>query len=46
MALEKQLKIRDFRVERSIEGAAFGESMFRLVGLLGRDNPMFRWLVV
>jgi hypothetical protein len=45
-ALEKQFRLTSFRSERSREGMEFGERMFKLVTLLGRDNPLFRWLVV
>ena len=45
-ALEKQFRLKRFRSERSREGMKFGEGMFRLVSLLGRENSLFRWLVV
>lgn len=44
--LERNFRLKSFRSQRSREGMKFGEGMFKLVSLLGRANPLFRWLVV
>jgi hypothetical protein len=44
--LEEGFKRSPFRTQRSRDGRSFGESMFELTVLLGRRNPLFRWVVV
>jgi hypothetical protein len=44
--IEDRFRDRRFRSLRSREGQGFGDGMFQLASLLGKGNPLYRWLVV